>query len=68
LVILADWKKVPDLKTGPRLCRFGCAEPQAGLQLIAEIGTDMSRWPTDRHFTSWLTPAPTGEVAVNPVS
>ena len=24
------------------------------LQLLAEIGTDMSRWPTSKHFTSWL--------------
>ena len=28
------------------------------LQLIAEIGTDMSRWPTAKHFTSWLGLAP----------
>jgi len=25
------------------------------LTLIAECGTDMSRWPTEKHFTSWLT-------------
>jgi hypothetical protein len=25
------------------------------LQLVAEIDTDMSRWPTAQHFTSWLT-------------
>jgi transposase len=24
------------------------------LQLISEVGTDMSRWPTEKHFTSWL--------------
>ncbi|MBK9247896.1 MAG: IS110 family transposase [Ignavibacteria bacterium] len=24
------------------------------LQLLAEIGTDMSRWLTEKHFTSWL--------------
>src|SRR5262249_44142991 len=28
------------------------------LKLIAEIGTDMRRWPTAQHFTSWLTLAP----------
>lgn len=28
------------------------------LQLISEIGTDMSRWPTVKHFTSWLGLAP----------
>lgn len=32
--------------------------PHAALQIIAECGTDMSRWPTAKHFTSWLTLAP----------
>jgi len=28
------------------------------LGLISEIGTDMSKWPTDKHFASWLTLCP----------
>ena len=28
------------------------------LQIIAEIGTDMRAWKTDKHFTSWLGLAP----------
>lgn len=28
------------------------------LKLIAETGLDMNRWPTDRHFSSWLGLAP----------
>lgn len=24
------------------------------LQLISEVGTNMSRWPTEKHFVSWL--------------
>jgi transposase len=28
------------------------------LQLVSETGTDMSRWPTRKHFTSWLGLAP----------
>lgn len=24
------------------------------LQLLSEIGRDLSRWPTEKHFTSWL--------------
>lgn len=24
------------------------------LQIISEVGTDMSRWPTEKHFVSWL--------------
>lgn len=26
----------------------------SALKLISEIGTDMSRWPSEKHFTSWL--------------
>jgi transposase len=32
--------------------------PFLALRLIGECGTDMSRWPTAKHFTSWLTLAP----------
>jgi len=28
------------------------------LQLFSEIGSDLSRWPTEKHFTSWLGLAP----------
>ena len=32
--------------------------PYVGLRIIAECGTDLSRWPTAKHFTSWLSLAP----------
>jgi transposase len=35
----------------------------SALRLISEIGTDMSRWPSERHFTSWLTLAPDNKVS-----
>lgn len=28
------------------------------LKLVAEVGTDMTRWPSEKHFTSWLGLAP----------
>ena len=28
------------------------------LQLIGEVGTDLSQWPTEKHFTAWLGVAP----------
>lgn len=28
------------------------------LQIVSEIGTDMTRWPTAQHFVSWTTLAP----------
>jgi transposase len=37
--------------------------PYTALRLISEIGTDMSRWRTDRHFTSWLTLAPNNKIS-----
>ena len=32
-------------------------------RLLAEIGTDMSRWPTEKHFASWLTLAPHNKIS-----
>ncbi|MFN7649193.1 MAG: transposase, partial [Acidobacteriota bacterium] len=31
--------------------------------LIAEAGLDMSRWPTEYHFVSWIGLAPRNEVS-----
>lgn len=28
------------------------------IQLVSEVGTDLSQWPTKKHFTSWLKLAP----------
>ena len=28
------------------------------LQIISEVGTDLSKWPTEKHFTAWLGLAP----------
>ena len=32
--------------------------PYVALRLIAECGTDLSRWRSAKHFTSWLTLSP----------
>jgi len=37
--------------------------PHVALQLIAELGTDMTRWKSAKHFTSWLTLAPNNKVS-----
>ena len=29
-------------------------DQSTALTVLAEIGTDMSKWPTEKHFTSWL--------------
>ena len=37
--------------------------PYNALKLVSECGTDMSRWPTCKHFTSWLTLAPGNKIS-----
>jgi hypothetical protein len=32
----------------------GFSDGYSALRLIAEIGTDVSAWPTEKHFASWL--------------
>jgi transposase len=44
--------------TGMDLTQIHGIGPSVGLALIAECGTDLSRWPTEKHFTSWLTLSP----------
>ncbi len=48
---------------GMDLSQLDAIGPYAALRLVSEIGTDMSRWPTEKHFTSWLTLAPTNRVS-----
>jgi transposase len=51
------------LTGGADLSQIHSIGPQAALQLIAEIGTDMSRWPTEHHFASWTTLAPNNKIS-----
>ena len=37
--------------------------PYLSLKLIAECGDDLSSWPSAKHFTSWLGPAPNNKVS-----
>jgi hypothetical protein len=51
------------LTGGADLSQIHSIGPQAALQLVAEIGTDMSRWPTEHHFASWTTLAPNNKIS-----
>lgn len=51
------------LTGGVDLSQIDAIGPYTALQLIAEIGTDMTRWPTEHHFTSWLTLAPRNKIS-----
>ena len=45
-------------KTGVDLTRIDGIDSYTALKLISEIGLDMSRWPTEKHFASWLALCP----------
>ena len=49
--------------TGTDLSQLDGIGPANALRLIAEIGTDMTRWPTAGHFTSWLALAPHNKIS-----
>jgi transposase len=51
------------LTGGADLSQIDSIGPQAALQIVAEIGIDMGRWPSAKHFTSWLALAPNNKVS-----
>ncbi len=40
--------------TGVDLTRIDGIDSHSALKVVSEIGLDMTRWPTVKHFTSWL--------------
>ena len=40
--------------TGVDLTRIEGIDETTALIVISEIGLDMSKWPSEKHFTSWL--------------
>ena len=44
--------------TGVDLTQIHGIGPYLALRMIGECGADLSRWPTAKHFTSWLTLSP----------
>lgn len=49
--------------TGVDLTDIDGLGPYSTLRILAECGTDMTRWPTSKHFTSWLTLAPGSKIS-----
>ena len=50
------------LAGGVDLTQIDGIAPLTAVKLLAEIGTDMTRWPSEKHFTSWLTLAPHNKI------
>jgi transposase len=49
--------------TGVDLSRISGVDVHTGFKVIAETGTDMSPFPTEKHFTSWLGLAPGNKIS-----
>jgi transposase len=49
--------------TGVDLTRIDGLEALTVLKIIGEIGLDMNRWPTEKHFASWLGLSPGSKIS-----
>ena len=48
---------------GIDLTRIHGIGPSLALKLVGECGTDLSAWPSAKHFTSWLCLAPSNKIS-----
>jgi transposase len=58
-----DVQSVLQTVLGVDLTQIDGIGPYSALRIVAECGTDMARWPTAKHFTSWLTLAPGSKIS-----
>jgi transposase len=49
--------------TGVDLTRLDGIDAHSALKIVAEIGLDMSRWPTEKQFASWLSVSPGNKIS-----
>lgn len=49
--------------SGVDLTRINGIDTTTALKIISEIGLDMSRWKTDKHFASWLGLSPGNKIS-----
>ena len=49
--------------TGVDLSQIDGIGPDNAFRLLSEIGTDMTRWPTEKPFTAWRTLAPQNKIS-----
>ena len=48
--------------TGVDLTRIDDVDAYTALRVISEIGTDMTKWPSAKHFASWLGLSPNNRI------
>lgn len=49
--------------TGVDLAAVDGIGPGLAQTILSEVGTDITKWPTDKHFTSWLGLAPHNDIS-----
>jgi transposase len=49
--------------TGVDLTRLDGIDAHSALKIVGEIGLDMSRWPTEKQFASWLSVSPGNKIS-----
>jgi transposase len=49
--------------SGVDLTQIDAIGPHTALRLLSEIGLDMTNWPSEKHFVSWLGLAPNNRVS-----
>lgn len=47
---------------GHDLTAINSIDGYAALKIVSEIGIDMTRWPSEKHFSSWATLAPQNKI------
>ena len=58
-----DVRTVLHTMLGTDLSQIHGFGPYTVLRLVAECGDDMTKWPTEKHFTSWLSLAPGNKIS-----
>ena len=48
--------------TGVDLTRIDGVDAHTALKVVSEVGTDMTKWPTAKHFASWLGLSPNNRI------
>jgi transposase len=58
-----DIRSILNAVLGVDLTEIHGLGPYSVLRIFAECGSDMTRWPSAKHFTSWLTLAPGSKIS-----
>lgn len=57
-----DAKRLLEIIIGVDLCAIECISEISALELISEVGTDMTKWQSSKHFAAWLNLAPNTKI------